>query len=346
MNSTFGNFGLVDQIHALEWIRDHISDFGGDPNNVTAFGVSAGSASIHYHILTGNPLFDRAILMSGSAPTVGPLPVTMYEQAWQNFMVRNGGFEGLTIAERGEKAWVLSPEDVISNYTSAPMGPMADGVLLPSSWPYKERQTPTRCKSIIIGDTKVEAIIMDGLIKSIPPSKLTALAHQSIKNDAEGFLNAFGITPDMDLTSYRDAMRVFLSVGMFQYPNILVASTFPGDVFFYHFDEPSPYPGPTFGLPYHGQCALFVYQNGVAEYPDAARNTAESMGRIWTAFANGNKPWEIYGDARRFMRLGPGGENSMQSLESDEVREYKWMPWVKENYGSLKQLTRDLTVRV
>jgi hypothetical protein len=39
---------------------------------VTAFGISAANASVHYHILTGSPLFDRAIMMSGSAPSLGP----------------------------------------------------------------------------------------------------------------------------------------------------------------------------------------------------------------------------------------------------------------------------------
>ena len=79
-----GNYGFIDQVRALQWVRDHISSFGGDPNDVTAFGVSAGSASIHHHILSGRPLFDRAILMSGSAPTLGPLPFHIYEEAWQN----------------------------------------------------------------------------------------------------------------------------------------------------------------------------------------------------------------------------------------------------------------------
>lgn len=346
-NSTLGNFGLVDQIHALEWVRDHIHDFGGDPTNVTAFGVSAGSASIHFHILTGSPLFDRAILMSGSGPTLGPLPAELYEKAWQNFLVQSGGFEELkTPEERLEKARALAPNDLISSYTSAPLSPMADGALLPQSWPYNEKQKPTRCKEIIIGDTKIEAIIMDGLINSIPRAKLVELVHASIK-DGEGFLRAFGITPGMNSAAYLDAMRCFLSVGMFQYPNILVAKTFPGKVYFYHFDEPSPYPGPTLGLPYHGQCALFVYQNGNADYPVSARTTAENMGKIWTAFASGNAaPWEEHKVANRFMRLGPNGELSLQSCETDCVREYKWLEWVNENYESLKQFTRELTCNV
>jgi carboxylesterase type B len=337
----------VDQIHALEWVRDHIGDFGGNPANVTAFGVSAGSASIHYHILTGTPLFDRAILMSGSAPTIGPLPVELYETSWQNFLVQTGGFEdSKTSEERLEKARALSPHQIIEGFTSAPLGPMADGDLLPQSWAYNETQKTTRCKEIIIGDTKIEAIIMDGLINAIPQTRFSQLVHDTIQ-DGEGFLRAFDFMPDMDKTAYRDAMRCFLSVGMFQYPNILVAKRFPGKVYFYHFDEPSPYPGPTFGLPYHGQCALFVYQNGNAEYPVAAKTTAESMGKIWTAFASGKAaPWEEYKVATRFMRLGPNGESSLHTLETDRVREYNWIGWVDENYESLKQLTRHLTVRV
>ena len=41
-----GNYGLRDQIMALEWVRDVISDFSGDPTNVTIFGESAGGASV------------------------------------------------------------------------------------------------------------------------------------------------------------------------------------------------------------------------------------------------------------------------------------------------------------
>ena len=63
------NFALLDQIAALEWVRDEIAGFGGDPDNVTVFGESAGAISIG--ALLGAPrargLFRRAILESGAA---------------------------------------------------------------------------------------------------------------------------------------------------------------------------------------------------------------------------------------------------------------------------------------
>lgn len=90
-----GNFGLADQILALEWVKKYISYFGGDPNKVTLMGQSAGAMSIQALLVSpkAEGLFSQAIMMSGGGlfPSIAtPKPVEERREYWSSLMEECG----------------------------------------------------------------------------------------------------------------------------------------------------------------------------------------------------------------------------------------------------------------
>jgi carboxylesterase type B len=336
----FGNFGMVNQRNAFEWVQNHIQDFGGDPSNVTAFGLSAGSGSLHMHILGGDPLFDRAILMSGSAPMMGPLPLETFQAKW-NILCQKAGVLKEPGAKRLEHLRSLSTDALIQMSGSAAIPPMADGKLLPKSWPLGASQPPTRCKEIIIGGSRVEAIIFDPHVRHVPQKLFQQIVRSAFAeaSDADKFCQYFGFASDeQPFEAFRDAIRFFLSTVIFHFPNLRIAETFSGKTYLYHFEEPSPYPGPTNGIPVHGLCAVFMYGNDKGAWPESAHRTSAEMANLWTAFAHGKEPWGAYDASKHFMRFGPNGEHGLMTSGDDKIRDYGYLDWLREHFKEVSSL--------
>lgn len=87
------NIGLKDQRMVLEWVQENISAFGGDPDCVTLFGLSAGAHSVAHHMMNVNEpreLFHRAIIESGAATSRAchPYNAPVHEEQFEQFLDR------------------------------------------------------------------------------------------------------------------------------------------------------------------------------------------------------------------------------------------------------------------
>lgn len=130
-----GNIGLLDIVLALHWVRDNIEAFGGDPNNVTIFGVSGGGGKVSSLMAmpAAKGLFHKASVESGSM--LNALPSAIASQAAERFLA------ALNLAPADSHELLkLSGTDLLRGYmvlypdgglTSAVLSPVVDGTVLP-----------------------------------------------------------------------------------------------------------------------------------------------------------------------------------------------------------------------
>ncbi|CAN5274260.1 carboxylesterase/lipase family protein [soil metagenome] len=161
-----GNAGQLDLILALQWVRDNIASFGGDPSRVMVFGQSGGGAKIATLMATPSAagLFHTAATMSGQQVTAsGPINATRRTQAWlaeMNLPVDRLGELATMPMERLLEA--TSARDPILTGSGLYMGPVMDDVVLHRHPFYPDAAPQSASMPMIIGNTHDETLAFMG----------------------------------------------------------------------------------------------------------------------------------------------------------------------------------------
>lgn len=194
-----GNYALMDQIKALEWVRDNIAAFGGDPSNVTLFGHSAGAQDVG--LLMASPLadglFDKAIIQSGP-PQFGLPPRTLAENEAMGIELARRSSQGNPAGRDALEALRNAPAVALQETadTLAPpvddasfiwLQAVVDGHVLPQS-PYEVFRAHKQAKVPLIIGTSAQELGLHGGEDAIYPT-----IHEAFGANRMKVLSFYGI---------------------------------------------------------------------------------------------------------------------------------------------------------
>ncbi|KAI1616874.1 Alpha/Beta hydrolase protein [Exophiala viscosa] len=318
------NHYIQDQRTAFSWIQKFIGGFGGDASNITAFGESAGSMLLVYHICgSTEPLFKRAILLSGVV--MGHMSLQEKEAEYQG-LLKQFKITGATASERLEKLRQI-PAEALVQYPGAHILLVAEdapGVKIPQPLFARGPVTYTSQMSliqscewledIILGDDFLEGYALRESLRAVPAAGFVGVVKASLPEpQAVGLLEAYDIPTtveaawEMDPNLFFGNLTYVIGDIMFSAPYDMLCNMLgqhdsgkQRKIYRYAFGLSNPFPGSdhSFVTGHHFVEILFIFLTLLDRYPKHRDNwlakQACETARRWITFAHGKQPWDEY----------------------------------------------------